>query len=167
MAFYLNEFKKHLQSLSDKVDHPYDEPARRGLNNKTTGSLEEAYSAMKQPRMGSYQRPEPSMLNEAGSQSLNEQGYWGTPDGAKVNFNRPGGFDGIVYWFPTGDPADGGMIHPDYKGTPGWPDQLPDRRNQGMPSGRKGNWGQTYTPPTYNPGLTRQSNNAPGGGGMP
>lgn len=67
MAFYLNEFKQHLQALSDKVDHPYDEPARRHLNNKTqTGSLEEAYSAMKRPSMGSYQRPAPSMLNEQG-----------------------------------------------------------------------------------------------------
>ncbi len=62
MSFYLNEFKQHLQSLTDKVDHPYDEPARRHLNNPK--SIEETYSAMKQPSMGSYQRPAPSMLNE-------------------------------------------------------------------------------------------------------
>ena len=66
MSFYINEFKKHLQQLSDQVDHPYDEPARRHLNNKTTGSLEEAYQAMNQSRMGSYQRPAPVQLNEQG-----------------------------------------------------------------------------------------------------
>jgi len=80
---------------------------------------------------------------ESGRQSLNEQGYWGTPSGAKVNFNRPGGFDGIVYWFPTGDPADGGMIHPDYKGTPGYPDFT-------MPSGRSQNQQKDFPLP-YRP----------------
>jgi len=102
MAFYLNEFKKHLQSLSDKVDHPYDEPARRHLNNKTTGSLEEAYSAMKQPRMGSYQRPAPSMLNEQGGMPGGD-GFGGPPLGGPMQTRgrpQPTNPDGTPYKYP-------------------------------------------------------------------
>tara|TARA_R100000664_G_scaffold33402_1_gene50416 strand:- start:346 stop:855 length:510 start_codon:yes stop_codon:yes gene_type:complete len=61
MSFYLNDFKKHLKGLADNVDHPYDEPISR---QKNYTSIEETYSAMNQPRMGSFQRPAPSMLNE-------------------------------------------------------------------------------------------------------
>ena len=61
MSFYINDFRNHLQNLSDKVDQPYNEPASR---QTTSGSIEEAYSAMKQPK--GYQRPAPSQLNEQG-----------------------------------------------------------------------------------------------------
>ena len=46
MAFYLNEFKQHLRTLANKVDHPYDEPARRNLNNQKPKSIEETYKTM-------------------------------------------------------------------------------------------------------------------------
>ena len=88
MSFYINEFKKHLQQLSDQVDHPYDEPARRHLNNKTTGSLEEAYQAMNQPRVGSYQRPAPTQLNE---QYQSGGGTWSWDVGNGVIYTITGG----------------------------------------------------------------------------
>ena len=66
MSFYLNDFKKHLKGLADNVDHPYDEPISR---QKNYTSIEETYSAMNQPRMGSFQRPAPSMLNEQAQQT--------------------------------------------------------------------------------------------------
>tara|TARA_R110000824_G_scaffold325883_1_gene512783 strand:+ start:2053 stop:2496 length:444 start_codon:yes stop_codon:yes gene_type:complete len=60
MSFYINEFRQHLQGLSDKVEKPYDEPASR---QKNYGSIEEAYQTMKQPR--GFQRPAPTtQLNE-------------------------------------------------------------------------------------------------------
>ena len=57
MSFYLNDFKAHLQNLSDKVDHPYDEPVSR-MRNQPSTSLEETYSTMK---------------NRSGAVQLNEQ----------------------------------------------------------------------------------------------
>ena len=63
MSFYINDFKQHLQNLADNVDKPYDEPAS---HKSAGGSLEEAYVKMKQPSMGSFQRPAPTQLNEQG-----------------------------------------------------------------------------------------------------
>ena len=73
MSFYINDFKKHLQNLADNVDKPYDEPAS---HKSVGGSLEEAYVKMKQPSMGSFQRPAPTQLNEQlNEDSIGYRGY--------------------------------------------------------------------------------------------
>ena len=162
MAFYLNEFKKHLQSLSDKVDHPYDEPARRHLNNKTTGSLEEAYSAMKQPRMGSYQRPAPSMLNEQFSTEIGGWVVYGPDKNGQFVVKDP---NGNVVFGPTDQKSATrwAATAPPFDGMPG--------SNRAMPKSDEINYSsldmtaQRKTTPT--PMSNMGGGGLPGGGGMP
>tara|TARA_X000001382_G_scaffold117707_1_gene97510 strand:+ start:791 stop:985 length:195 start_codon:yes stop_codon:yes gene_type:complete len=45
MSFYINEFKQHLQKISDEVDQPYDEQASRKKAGNMR-SIEETYTSM-------------------------------------------------------------------------------------------------------------------------
>ena len=45
MSFYINEFKQHLQKISDEVDQPYDEQASRKKAGNMR-SIEETYNSM-------------------------------------------------------------------------------------------------------------------------
>lgn len=45
MSFYINDFKQHLQSIAQKVDQPYDEPASR-MKMQESRSIGDVYSSM-------------------------------------------------------------------------------------------------------------------------
>jgi len=45
MSFYINEFKQHLQKISEEVDQPYDEQASRKKAGNMR-SIEETYNSM-------------------------------------------------------------------------------------------------------------------------
>ena len=86
MSFYLNDFKRHLKALHDKVDHPYDTPLGRDMNtSKNTTSLSEAYGNMKTSRTGNFQRPAPSQLNEAARPYQSLKPKWHQMKGTEVD----------------------------------------------------------------------------------
>ena len=88
-----------------------------------------------------YEAGRASVLNESrGPSLLLETGYWGGPNGWPVNTSKP--YDGVLYWWQgewwENHPG-GGLIHPDYKGTPGYPDVMPRKATgtQGSVRGRQ------------------------------
>ena len=52
MSFYINDFKQHLQNITENVDQPYDEQASRKKAGNMR-SIEETYTSMPRKTMPS------------------------------------------------------------------------------------------------------------------
>ena len=123
MSFYINDFKQHLQKISDEVDQPYDEQASR-KNAGNMRSIEETYNSMSGKVM-----PSTPMGRQ---QTLNEQGMMSNFNTNATRFPQTGGglFDGNQS--PSMMSNNSGTAVPNYKSGRG-PGPGPRPEDDGRP----------------------------------